>query len=275
MLYDHVTETVRYIRQTVAETPSVAVILGSGLGSIIYAMKDQVVFPYRDLPYFPQSTVEGHAGQLVFGYLGNTFAVALAGRFHYYEGFTMKQVAYPVYVLKMLGVKDLIVTNACGGINRSFAPGDLMLISDYINIIGANPLIGPNDERFGPRFPDCSEPFSLALMDRARACAGKLEIPLQEGVYAFFNGPCFETAAEIRAFAALGADAIGMSTVPETTAAVYLGMRVLGFSCITNMATGIAKTKHSHEEVLQVANASAGSLALLIKTLMEEWETAE
>ncbi len=181
----------------------------------------------------------------------------------------MEATVYPLYVLKMLGVQELMITNACGAINKSFAPGDLMLITDFINFIGTNPLIGPNDERFGPRFPDMSEAYSLELRQQAKSVAEKLGLKYQEGVYAYFNGPCYETAAEIRAFAALGADTVGMSTVPETIVANYLGMKVLGIACITNMATGLRTGKHSHEEVLRIANESSERLCRWAMGILE------
>ena len=248
-----------------------AVILGSGLGALVDVMEEKIIVPYADIPHFPQSTVAGHAGNLVVGRIGTQVVAAMQGRFHYYEGFTMEEVAYPVYVMKLLGITGLIVTNACGGINRALQPGDLMLIDDYINLLGRNSLIGPNDERFGPRFPDMTEPYSHRLMAKAEACAQELGFPLKKGVYALFSGPCFETAAEIRAYAALGADAVGMSTVPETIAANYLGMEVLGISCITNMATGIAEKKHAHAEVLRIANESSAKLCALVRNLLEDW----
>ena len=245
--------------------------LGSGLGGLVDVICDKVIIPYDSIPHFPQSTVQGHAGNLVIGRIGNTTVVAMQGRFHYYEGFTMDQVTYPVYVMKFLGIKSLIVTNACGGVNRSFTPGDLMLISDYISFMAPNPLIGHNDERFGPRFPDMTEAYSHRLMAKADAIADELGFSLQKGVYALFSGPCYETAAEIRAFAAMGADAVGMSTVPETIVANYLGLEVLGISCITNMATGIAEKKHSHEAVVRIANEAGGKLCALVEKLAADW----
>ena len=271
MFYDKVSQSAAYIREKTSLRPQIAIILGSGLGALVDAMEDRISIPYAEIPHFPVSTVQGHAGNLVIGRIGSATVAAMQGRFHYYEGFEMREVAYPVYVMKLLGVESLIVTNACGGINRSFAPGDLMLIDDYINLLGRNPLIGPNDERFGPRFPDMSEAYSRKLMARTRVAAEKLNIDLKHGVYALFSGPCFETAAEIRAYAALGADAVGMSTVPETIAANYLGMRVLGLSCITNMATGIAEKKHEHAEVLRVANESSAKLCALVRRLILDW----
>jgi len=271
MLYERVKESAEYIRSRLTLRPTVAVILGSGLGALVDVMEDKITVPYSEIPHFPQSTVAGHAGNLVVGRIGTQVAAAMQGRFHYYEGFTMEEVAYPVYVMKLLGITALIVTNACGGINRALQPGDLMLIDDYINLLGRNSLIGPNDERFGPRFPDMTEAYSRRLMARAESCAESLGFPLKKGVYALFSGPCFETAAEIRAYAALGADVVGMSTVPETIAANYLGMEVLGISCITNMATGIAEKKHSHTEVLRIANESSAKLCALVQLLLETW----
>ena len=189
----------------------------------------------------------------------------MQGRTHYYEGKGFDPVVYPIYVLKLLGIDKLIITNACGAVNENFKPGDLMLITDYINLLGINPLIGDNNEDFGPRFPDMSESYSKELINKVKNIA---DIPLQEGVYAFFNGPCYETAAEIRAYKMMGADVVGMSTVPETIVANYMGIKVLGISCITNMATGLAKEKHSHKEVLEVANRSSLNLCNLIKNFL-------
>ena len=271
MRYEQVLESAAYIRSVTAQQPTLGIILGSGLGALVDMMEDKTVIPYGDIPHFPQSTVPGHAGNLVVGRIGSTTVAAMQGRFHYYEGFTMDQITYPLYVMKLLGITGLIVTNACGGVNRSFTPGDLMLITDYISFMAPNPLIGHNDERFGPRFPDMTEAYSRRLMAKADETAASLGFSLQRGVYALFSGPCFETAAEIRAFAALGADAVGMSTVPETIVANYLGMEVLGISCITNMATGIAEKKHSHEAVIRIANEASTKLCALVQQMVEEW----
>lgn len=270
--YEKVKESADYIKERISLQPTCGLILGSGLGSLVDIMEDKCVISYKDIPHFPQSKVEGHAGNLVFGKIGSQVVVVMQGRFHYYEGFTMKEVTYPVYVMKLLGVENLIVTNACGGINRGFAPGDLMLITDFINMLGNNPLIGDNDERFGVRFPDMTEAYSLKLRDLAKTIADAEGITYQEGVYALFSGPCYETAAEIRAYERLGADAIGMSTVPETIAANYLGIKVLGISCITNMATGIAARKHSHEAVLRTANESSDRLGRWVLKILEKME---
>lgn len=269
--YDKVSASVAWIREKTEQIPELGVILGSGLGGLADELEERVVIPYGEIPNFPRSQVEGHAGNLVIGSIGGKTVAALQGRFHYYEGFSMKEVTFPVYVLRLLGVRDLIVTNACGGINRSFAPGDLMLITDYINMLGQNSLMGDNDPRFGPRFPDMSEPYAAKWIRLAERVAEEWAIPYQKGVYALFPGPCYETAAEIRAYAALGANAIGMSTVPETITANYLGMGVLGVACITNMATGIAKEKHTHEEVLRVARESGEKLRLWLRQLLLQW----
>ena len=269
--YEQVQQAAGYIRERTDLCPQTAIILGSGLGGLAERIQDAEIIPYREIPGFPASHVAGHAARLVFGRIGERELVAMQGRFHYYEGFSMRELCLPVYVLRELGVKNLVVTNACGGVNSAFAPGDLMLIADHINLIGKNPLIGPNDERFGPRFPDMSDAYDPALRAFARRTAEELGIPLREGVYAFFSGPCFETAAEIRAYKALGADAVGMSTVPEVIAARYLGMKVLGLSCITNMATGIAEKKHSHQEVLATAAAAGESFCALAEAILRDW----
>lgn len=272
MFYEKVKESADFIRERTDKMPSLGVILGSGLGSLVDIMEEKTVIPYQEIPNFPQSSVAGHAGNLVIGRIGKEIIIAMQGRFHFYEGFTMKEVTYPIYVMKLLGVKNLIVTNACGGINRAFVPGDLMLLTDYINMLGNNPLIGENDERLGVRFPDMSEAYSLELLAKAEETAKALGIAYQKGVYAIFSGPCYETAAEIRAYERLGADAIGMSTVPETIVANYLGMKVLGIACITNMATGIAKEKHTHEEVVRIANESSSKLCAWVEKLLLDWD---
>ena len=270
MFYDEVMNAVRFIRERIHCRPKIAVILGSGLGGIADSLEGKELLPYAEIPGFPPSAVSGHAARFVFGSLNGRPIVAMQGRFHYYEGLSMRQITFPVYLLRLLGVESIVVTNACGGINPGFAPGDLMLITDHINFAGKNPLIGENDERFGPRFPDMTTAYHPALRALTKRVAAELGIPLQEGVYAFFNGPCYETAAEIRAFHALGADAVGMSTVPETTVANYLGMKVLGIACITNMATGVAKTAHSHEEVLSTAEAASRTFCRLLERVLAE-----
>ena len=250
-------ETVAFVRQRTASRPTVGVILGSGLGQLVERMEDATAIDYCDVPHFPAPTVAGHAGRMVFGRIGKVDVVAMQGRFHYYEGHDMRTVAYPTAFMKQFGVRTLIVSNSAGGINRDFTPGDLMLITDHINLFATNPLIGLNDERLGPRFPDMTEAYSPRLIGIADSAAGEMGLKFRRGVYAGLSGPCYETAAEIRYLAHGGADAVGMSTVPEVIAARYLGLEVLGISCITNMATGIATVKHAHEEVVRIANGAS------------------
>ena len=253
-LYEKASASAAYLKEKLRFDPKIAVVLGSGLGDLTADFTDTREIPYGDIPGFPQSTVAGHKGALLEGKLGDTPVLAMEGRFHFYEGYTMKEVCYPFYVFKLLGIEKVVLTNAAGGVNRTFEPGTLMLITDTINMMGTNPLIGPNDERFGPRFPDMTEMFNHQLLDLAKRVADAQGIEYKEGVYLGFMGPCYETAAEIRAFAGMGADAVGMSTVPEAMVYNYLGIKVLAVSCITNMATGIQTVKHSHERVLQIAN---------------------
>ena len=265
-LYEKALESAEYIKTHTEKRPKIAVVLGSGLGKLTADFTDTEELSYKDIPNFPVSTVAGHKGALLAGKLGNTEVYAMEGRFHFYEGYSMKEVCYPFYVFKLLDVEKVVLTNACGGINREFAPGTLMLITDFINMMGTNPLIGPNDERFGPRFPDMTEPYSLELRNLAKQTADELGIAYKEGVYMGFMGPCYETAAEIRAFAGMGADAVGMSTVPETMVCNYMGMKVLAVSCITNMATGIQTVKHSHARVLEIANQAGDTLCRWLGT---------
>ena len=265
MNFENIYESYNYLKENVEIRPEIGIILGSGLGDVVNLLSDKQIISYKDIPHFPCSNVVGHEGNLVFGKVNNLNVVIMQGRTHYYEGKGFDPVVYPIYVLKLLGIDKLIITNACGAVNENFKPGDLMLITDYINLLGINPLIGDNNEDFGPRFPDMSESYSKELINKVKSIA---DIHLQEGVYAFFNGPCYETAAEIRAYKMMGADVVGMSTVPETIVANYMGIKVLGISCITNMATGLAKEKHSHKEVLEVANRSSLNLCNLIKNFL-------
>lgn len=269
-MFEKVMESSKYIVSRIKSSPKIGIILGSGLGDLVDAIENQIIIEYEDIPNFPRSTVEGHHGCLVLGKLQDKEVMAMQGRFHYYEGYSMKEVTYPIYVMKLLGIETLIITNACGGINTSFQPGDLMIINDFINLMPDNPLIGVNDIRFGPRFPDMTEPYRLQLIENTKAVAKQLNISYREGVYAGFPGPYYETAAEIRMIGRHGADAVGMSTVPETIAANYLGIDVLGIACITNMATGIQKVKHSHERVIETANRASLQLCSLIKGVIKE-----
>lgn len=269
MFYNKVKESADYIKSKVDSNVDVAVILGSGLGKLVDIMENKEYIPYSEIPNFPQISVVGHAGNLVFGNIGNTRIMALQGRFHYYEGYSMKEVAYPVYVMKLLGIKKMVVTNACGGINPSFKPGDLMIIEDFINSVSDNPLRGANDERFGTRFPDMTEPYRVELREEAKAIADDLGIETKKGVYTFFQGPYYESKAEIRMYAKAGSDAIGMSTVPETIVANYAGIDTLGISCITNMATGLRVGNHSHEEVVAIAEEASKKLCLWMEHFLK------
>ncbi len=230
--------------------PEIGLVLGSGLGELA-DMYCEFAIPYSDIPGFATSTVEGHKGQLVFANISNRKVVMMQGRNHFYEGHSMQDITYPIKVMKELGVKTVILTNAAGAVNKSFRPGDLMVITDHINFMGTNPLIGPNDERFGPRFPDMSEVYNKNLIKIVDAAGRLLKIDLKHGVYFASSGPSYETPAEIRMARYMGADAAGMSTVPEAIVANYCGMKVIGISCISNFASGISTKKLTHEEVIE------------------------
>ena len=269
-MYNKVMETVDFLNSKVTNRPKIAIILGSGLGGLVEYVENKVVIPYKDIPNFPVSTVAGHAGELVFGTINNVEVLVMKGRFHYYEGYNMKEVTYPQYVFKKFGIETMIVSNAAGGANRDFKPGTLMIINDHINFFGTNPLIGSNDERFGPRFPDMSETYSKALIEKAKNVANKLNIEFEEGVYLGSSGPTYETAAEVKMMMTMGASAVGMSTVPESIVANYLGIKILGISCITNMATGIATKPHSHEEVVEIASQTGERFCKWIAETVKE-----
>lgn len=257
-----------YIRSRTSLRPTVGLVLGSGLGDFADTLENPVRIPYSDIPNFPVPTVPGHAGALVFGKkCGQTVAV-LQGRIHYYEGLPQQEITLPIRVLAALGVKTLVLTNACGGVNLSFRPGDLMLISDHINYSGANPLMGPNLDAFGPRFPDMSDLYTASLRKAIREKAAAAGIPLQEGVYAMYSGPNYETPAEIRMFRVLGADTVGMSTVPEALVAGHCGMNVVGVSCVTNMAAGVLPVKLSHAEVMETADRVHDTFQKLIDLIL-------
>ena len=257
-----------YIRSHTSRQPRVAVVLGSGLGAFAEELSDRQEIPYAAIPGWPVSTAIGHAGKLVFGKLDGLDVVVMAGRSHLYEGYTTAQVTMPVRVLHRLGVRSIVFTNAAGGINLSYSRGALVLISDHINLQGSNPLIGPNDETLGPRFPDMTDAYSTECRAVARQVANELGIPLAEGVYAALSGPSYETPAEIRYLRTIGADLVGMSTVPEVIVANYLGMRVLAISCVTNMAAGVLPQKINHEEVLEVGRQVRGKLVRFLKALL-------
>ncbi len=248
--YDAVAEAAKTVQDRIGDIPDVAVVLGSGLGAFAGSLSDATVVPYSTIPHWPAAKIVGHAGELVAGAVAGRRVIALSGRAHVYEGHAMAVATFATRVLGLLGVKVLILTNAAGGINTSFAQGALMLISDHINLMGSNPLVGPNDERFGPRFPDMTIAYSPRLRQAARAAAAATRIRVEEGVYVAVTGPSYETPAEIRAFRVMGADAVGMSTVPETIVARHMGIEVAGISCITNMAAGVLPEPLVHEEVI-------------------------
>lgn len=246
-------EVRHFLMEKVNNQPEMGIVLGSGLGGFAEVMEEAVSIPYRDIPHFPVSTVEGHKGELVFGKVNGKPVVAMQGRFHYYEGYSMQEVTFPIRVMQVLGVTGLIVTNASGGINSSYRPGDLVLIKDHLNFMGENPLRGANHSNLGPRFPDLSEGYDLEWRQKALTVAREIGIHPQEGVYAAMSGPSYETPAEIRYLRTAGADLVGMSTVPEVIVANHGGMRVLGISCVTNMAAGILPQRLSHAEVMETA----------------------
>ena len=246
-------EAAQYLAARISEAPQIGLVLGSGLGGYADTLEDAVRVPYDQIPHFPRPTAPGHSGALVFGRKNGKSMVAMQGRVHCYEGLSPREVTLPVRVMAALGVKTLMLTNACGGVNLSFQPGDLMLISDHINFCGANPLIGENLDEFGPRFPDVSDLYTASLRAAVKEKAAAHEIFLREGVYLMYSGPNYETPAEIRAFRIMGADVVGMSTVPEALAAGHCGMQVLGISCVTNMAAGVLPQKLSHQEVIDTA----------------------
>ncbi|WP_219836474.1 purine-nucleoside phosphorylase [Paenibacillus sp. R14(2021)] len=247
----HVREAADYIGSKISVKPEVGLIMGSGLGILGDYIEEAVVIPYSDIPHFPISTVEGHAGELMIGMLSGRPVVLMRGRFHMYEGYGPDLTAFPVRVMKAIGVSKLVVTNAAGGVNTNFSPGDLMVISDHINFQGKNPLVGPNDNELGVRFPDMSQPYSKRLRELASNTAMEQGFTLQEGVYIAVLGPSYETPAEIRMMRVMGADAVGMSTVAEVIAANHAGIEVLGISCISNMASGILNQPLSHDEVME------------------------
>jgi purine-nucleoside phosphorylase len=246
--------------------PDTGLILGSGLGFFVEAsLQPEGSLAYADIPGFPVSTVAGHAGRFVWGSLGPRKVLCMQGRFHYYEGYPLSEIIRPIRLMKEVGVQTLFITNAAGGIRRDFRPGDLMLLMDHINFIGENPLRGPNNEALGPRFPDMSQVYDPALRDLARKVALSNDLLLREGVYLATSGPSFETPAEVRAFRILGADAVGMSTVPEAIAARHLGMRVAAVSCITNLAAGLSHQTLTHEEVAETANRVSRPFAAFLR----------
>lgn len=264
-LWDRINETVAYIKQQTNITPETGIILGTGLGALVGKISTEKVISYTDLPHFAVSTVESHAGNLIFGELAGKKVVAMQGRFHFYEGYTMEQITFPIRVMKALGCTTLIVSNACGGLNTSFAQGDIMAITDHINLLGTNPLIGPNDERLGSRFPDMCEPYNRALLNQAKTVAAAAHITLREGVYAGLSGPCLETAAEYRYLRTIGADVVGMSTVPEVIVAAHAGLKTLGLSVITDLCDPDNLKPVDIADIIAIANNAEPALVKIIE----------
>ena len=269
-LTTRIDNAVSYIRTRTDAEPTLAMILGSGLGDFADTLEDRLVIPYTDIPDFPAATVPGHTGALVFGRKHGHSIVCLQGRIHYYEGHPMSLLTMPVRMLAKLGVKTLVLTNAAGGVNTAYRPGDLMLITDHINFSGSNPLIGPHEPEFGPRFPDVTDLYSANLRLKVKLAAVEAGITLRQGVYMMFSGPSYETPAEIRMARILGADAVGMSTVPEALVAAQCGIKVLGISCITNLAAGVSPHKLSHEEVMETTAMAHDKFHSLIDLVLKE-----
>jgi purine-nucleoside phosphorylase len=266
--FDEAREAATFVSRTVPDFPSVAVVLGSGLGGLADALDTRSTIPYAEIPHMPRPSVEGHAGLLHEGRLSGSPVALLQGRFHYYEGRSLDEVVFPVRLMRALGVRTLILTAATGGLRESLDPGDLVCLSDHLNLIGPNPLRGPNDDRLGPRFPDMTEVYSPRLRLLAKQESDRLRIPLSEGIYAAVSGPSFETPAEVRMLRALGADVVGMSTVPEAIAARHSGLDVLAFALVTNPAAGMTGSAINHKDVLEAGRIAGASLAKLIAAVL-------
>jgi purine-nucleoside phosphorylase len=269
-LREKVKESADHIRNRVDISPEIALTLGSGLGGLAERIEDRVVIPYAEIPNFPEVTVSGHAGNLILGHLAGKHVIAMQGRFHYYEGYVLRSITLPVRIFKELGASVYIVTNAAGGLNKSFAAGDIMLITDHINLTGANPLIGPNDDSLGPRFPDMSEAYDGKLLKLAKQVAAEKSIHVREGVYVGVSGPNYETPAELRFLSMIGGNAVGMSTVHEVIVARHAGLRVLGISCISDVATPDGKHPLTHEQVVAQAETTGPTIGKLIKGVIEK-----
>jgi purine-nucleoside phosphorylase len=274
-LFECVTAAADHIRKQISQNPRIAIILGSGLSDIADGVLDSVVTPYAEIPHFPCSTVEGHPGKLIAGTLAGVPVIVMQGRVHGYEGYEPEEVTFPMRVLARFGIKTVIVTNAAGGIRLGLQPGELVLISDHINFLGRNPLTGPNDVRFGPRFFDMTEAYSKRLRSLARQAAQEVGFGFSEGIYLALSGPSYETPAEIRAFRTLGADLVGMSTVPEVIVARHMGIEVLGISCVTNLAAGILDKPLDHQEVMETGFRAQDRLSRLLMRLVPQIEKLE
>lgn len=268
-LIEQLKETVSYIKSKVDCNATTGIVLGSGLGNLASVIKTDVALPYTDIPHFPVSTVKGHGGKLIFGELGGKKVIVMSGRFHFYEGYSAQQVVYPVRVMKMLGVENLLLSNAAGAVNPNYKVGDLMLINDHISFFTANPLIGKNEDELGTRFPDMSEPYNKEILLKAKSIANANDILVHEGVYTAVTGPTFETHAEYRLIKISGSDVVGMSTVQENIAAVHCGMKVFAVSVVTDLGIREENNVITHEEVLQAAKEAEPKLTLLFKELVQ------
>jgi purine-nucleoside phosphorylase len=269
-MLEKIKNTVDFIKSKTDFQPEVGIILGTGLGGLVNEIDVTFTLPYEEIPNFPVSTVVGHKGQLIFGVLGGKNVVAMQGRFHFYEGYSMQELTFPVRVMKLLGIRLLVVSNASGGMNPAFHVGDIMLITDHINLMGSNPLMGKNHDEFGPRFPDMHDAYDKSLIETAKEVAAGNGIKVQTGVYAAVSGPCFETPAEYKYIRIIGADCVGMSTIPEVTVARHMGIPVFAVSVITDMGVDGEICEVSHEEVIKAANAAEPKMTLILKGVLQK-----
>lgn len=269
MNFENIYKSYNYLKENVEIKPEIGIILGSGLGDVVNLLSDKQIISYKDIPFFPCSNVVGHEGNLVFGKVNNLNVVIMQGRTHYYEGKGFDPVVYPIYVLKLLGIDKLIITNACGAVNENFKVGDLMVITDHINFSGSNPLFGHNLDEFGPRFPDMSQAYNLELRNKVLDAGKELGINLQQGIYVMFSGPTYETPAEVKFARIMGGDAVGMSTVPEVIVANHCNIKTVGISCLTNMAAGILDQPLNHEEVIETSAKVKNDFIKLMNRVIE------
>ena len=271
-LYERAEKAARLIRVRTDEDVSVAIVLGSGLGAFADELTDSTSIRYDEIPSFARATVEGHAGRLVIGKTNNVTVAAMQGRFHFYEGYSLEEVTFPIRVLKLLGVRTIILTNAAGSLNTEFTPGSLMVITDHINLLGVNPLVGPNDVRFGPRFPDLTSVYARRLQDLVISEANAIGLDMRRGIYAALSGPSYETPAEIHMVRTLGADAVGMSTVPEAIVARHMNLEVIGISCITNLAAGVSNRPVDHSQVIATGERVRAEFTELLRRVVGRLE---
>lgn len=269
-MYEEITKAAQYVQSIKKTKPQIGIVLGSGLGVFVDQIEDKTVIPYSDIPFFRKTTVEGHEGRLILGKVKGVEVVALQGRLHAYEGLPMEEVVFPIRLLSLLGINTLMLTNAAGGVNLNYSPGDLVIIEDHINLMGKNPLIGPNNNEMGPRFPDMSHAYNVELIDNMKKVSADLGYKIHTGVYAGVLGPTYETPAEIKMIRLLGADMVGMSTVPECIAANHLGLKVCGISCITNMGAGIINQTLKHEDIKHEAAKAMNHFTALINGTIEK-----